>query len=161
MLLMLCLPCSYAMLLMLWDLFKMYQLGFGTYWASGWATYVSWINYALFIARCFPRPRPCRTSRAPVSADCRCSPAQIISLAMRILLDVNYAKIRNIKPGTAAAEVFPWMELALAEETITFLSSVNGLMTWLRVLTHLGASALRATCLPHECEHSFRVPLNW
>jgi hypothetical protein len=38
------------MLLMLSDVYSMFTLGFSEYWTLGWAVYVSWINYVLFIA---------------------------------------------------------------------------------------------------------------
>jgi len=38
------------MLLMLSDVYSMFTVGFSKYWTLGWAVYVSWINYVLFIA---------------------------------------------------------------------------------------------------------------
>lgn len=68
------------------------------------------------------------------------------SLVLRIKLDIQYAKIPNIQPLSTDAEEFSWQGVATDAEMIDFLYATNGLLSWLRVLSHL---EVKVTHTPH------------
>lgn len=68
------------------------------------------------------------------------------SLVLRIKLDMQYAKIPYIQPLSTDAEEFSWQGVATDAEMIDFLYATNGLLSWLRVLSHL---EVKVTHTPH------------
>jgi hypothetical protein len=63
----------------------------------------------------------------------------------------QFNEIRSIKPMSAEAESYPWLEVAMKEETIIFLTAFNALLTWLRVLSHLEAISPKTRQLTQVC----------
>jgi hypothetical protein len=68
---------------------------------------------------------------------------------------VQYNEIRAVKPMSSEAEAYPWLEVAMKEETITFLTAFNALLTWLRVLSHLEAISPKTRQLTQVCRACF------
>jgi hypothetical protein len=99
-----------AMLLMFYDFFKMVRVGVKEYFSTHlfWKV-VSWINYIFFI----------------------------ISLVCLIDLENTTSSINGIVPMSEAAMAYPWLARALEMDDYRRLVSVNGLLSWLRLIRYL------------------------
>ena len=99
-----------AMLLMFYDFFKMVRVGVKEYFSTHlfWKV-VSWINYIFFI----------------------------ISCVCLIDLENTTSSIKGIVPMSEAAVAYPWLARALEMDDYRRLVSVNGLLSWLRLIRYL------------------------